>query len=59
MKVAVVGAGTAGLLTAVDLVSELPKFASVTLIHSLSISTISVGESTLAEFPTTLSKGID
>ena len=59
MKVAVVGAGTAGLLTAVDLVSNLPDFASVTLIHSLSIGTISVGESTLSEFPTTLSKGID
>ena len=59
MKVAVVGAGTAGLLSAMDLCSELPKFAHVTLIHSLSINSLAVGESTLVNFPDSLTNAID
>ena len=40
MKIAVVGAGTAGIYCAIELLEALPKFAKVDLIHSKSISTI-------------------
>ena len=59
MKVAVVGAGTAGLLSVMDLCSELPNFAQITLIHSLSIGSLSVGESSLVNFPDTLTNAVD
>ena len=50
MKVAVVGAGTAGLLSAMDFCVGLPNFAKITLIHSLSIGSLGVGESSLVIF---------
>ena len=59
MKVAVVGAGTAGLLSAMDLCVGLPSFAKITLIHSLSIGSLGVGESSLVNFPQSLSESID
>ena len=59
MKVAVVGAGTAGLYCTVDLLEALPKFAKVDLVHSKSISPIEVGESSLISFPHALSCGVD
>ena len=59
MKVAVVGAGTAGLLSVMDLCSELPSFAQITLIHSLSIGSLAVGESSLVNFPDTLTNAVD
>tara|TARA_B100001057_G_C22815714_1_gene937344 strand:+ start:683 stop:1786 length:1104 start_codon:yes stop_codon:yes gene_type:complete len=59
MKVAVVGAGTAGLYCTIELLEALPKFAKVDLVHSKSISPIEVGESSLISFPHALSCGID
>ena len=59
MKIAVVGAGTAGLYCTVDLLEALPKFAKVDLVHSKSISPIEVGESSLISFPHALSCGVD
>jgi len=59
MKVAVVGAGTAGLLSAMDFCVGLPSFAKITLIHSLSIGSLGVGESSLVNFPQSLSESID
>ena len=59
MKIAVVGAGTAGLYCSVELLESLPKFAKVDLIHSKSISPIEVGESSLISFPHALSCGVD
>lgn len=59
MKVAVVGAGTAGLYCAVSLLESLPKFAKVDLVYSNVISPIDIGESTLPIFPRSLGIGID
>tara|TARA_R100000005_G_C4981489_1_gene191150 strand:+ start:159 stop:1307 length:1149 start_codon:yes stop_codon:yes gene_type:complete len=59
MKIAVVGAGTAGLLSAVTLCQSLPPFIEVYLIHSNDIAPIGVGESTLLDFPEILCEGID
>ena len=59
MKVAIVGAGTAGLYCAVSLLESLPKFIKVDLIHSRGINPIEVGESSLVSFPHALSCGVD
>ena len=59
MKVAIVGAGTAGLYCAVSLLESLPKFIKVDLIHSRVINPIEVGESSLVSFPHALSCGVD
>ena len=59
MKVAVVGAGTAGLLSAMDFCVGLPNFAKITLIHSLSIGSLAVGESSLVNFPDSLTNAVD
>ena len=50
MKIAVVGAGTAGLYCSVELLESLPKFAKVDLIHSKVIDPLGVGESSLVSF---------
>ena len=59
MKIAVVGAGTAGLYCSIELLESLPKFAKVDLIHSKVIDPLGVGESSLVSFPHALSCGID
>ena len=59
MKIGIVGAGTAGLYCAVDLLKSLPPFVKIDLIYSNAISPIEVGESTLPTFPRALGIGID
>ena len=59
MKVAVVGAGTAGLYCIIDLLETLPEFVKIDLIHSRFINPIEVGESSLVNFPHALSCGVD
>ena len=59
MKVAVVGAGTAGIYCVIELLEGLPKFAKIDLIHSKVIDPLGVGESSLVSFPHALSCGID
>tara|TARA_B100000029_G_C17512105_1_gene936678 strand:+ start:301 stop:1419 length:1119 start_codon:yes stop_codon:yes gene_type:complete len=59
MKVAIVGAGTAGLLCAAELCEGLPEFAKIDLIYSPNIRSIEVGESTLVKFPSVLSGCVD
>ena len=55
MKVAVVGAGTAGLYCIIELLESLPEFAKIDLIHSRVIDPLGVGESSLVSFPHALS----
>ena len=50
MKVAVVGAGTAGLYCIIELLESLPEFAKIDLIHSNTIDPLGVGESSLKIF---------
>ena len=59
MKVAVIGAGTAGLYCIIDLLESLPEFVKIDLIHSRFINPIEVGESSLVNFPHALSCGVD
>jgi len=59
MKVGVIGAGTAGLYCAIDLLEALPPFVELDLIYSDIINPIEIGESTLVSFPHSLSFGID
>ena len=59
MKVAVVGAGTAGLYCIIELLESLPEFAKIDLIHSNVIDPLGVGESSLVSFPHALSCGVD
>ena len=59
MKVAIVGAGTAGLYCIIDLLETLPEFVKIDLIHSRFINPIEVGESSLVNFPHALSCGVD
>lgn len=54
MKIAIVGAGTAGLLTALDLCYGLPDEAEIELIHDPDIAPLGVGEATLYNFPASL-----
>ena len=59
MKVGIVGAGTAGLYCAIDLLETLPEFVELDLIYSDIINPIEIGESTLVNFPHSLAFGID
>ena len=59
MKIAVVGAGTAGLYCIIELLESLPEFAKIDLIHSNTIDPLGVGESSLVSFPHALSCGVD
>ena len=54
MKIAIVGAGTAGLLTALDLCYGLPEDTEIDLIHDPEIAPLGVGEATLYNFPASL-----
>ena len=52
MKIAVVGAGTAGIYCVIELLEALPKFAKVDLVHSKSISPIEAVSYTHLTLPT-------
>ena len=48
MKILIVGGGSAGWMTAATLESQFPQY-KISLIESKNISTIGVGESTIAQ----------
>lgn len=58
-KIAVIGAGTAGLITTMKLCNLLEESYEINLIHSDSIDIIGVGESTLVDFPAVLESCVD
>ena len=59
MKVFVIGAGTAGLLTCMELCHSLPDFFDITLVHDPDIESIGVGESSLVGLSYLLFDSID
>jgi hypothetical protein len=59
MKIGIIGCGTAGLLSAVQMCNKLPNFFEIHLIYSNKIDIIGVGESSLLDFPEKLYYGID
>lgn len=58
-SIAIIGAGSAGILSASYMISYLPSYWKVYLIHDPSISTLGIGESTNPSFCTTIEKGLD
>ena len=59
MRVGIIGAGTVGIYCAIELLEALPDFIQLDLIYSSDIPPLGVGESTLVNFPQTLTFGID
>lgn len=58
-NIAIIGAGSAGILSACQMAAYLPRSWKVTLIHDPSIPSLGIGESTNPNFCDMLEKGAD
>ena len=58
-NIAIIGAGSAGILSTCHMISYLPTQWKVTLIHEPTIPTLGIGESTNPSFCSMIEKGLD
>ncbi len=58
-KIAIIGAGSAGILSTCHMISYLPTDWQVTLIHNPTVNSLGIGESTNPSFCNIIGTGID